>query len=301
LSYSGEEGAALVALLRTQPEKTSWRKLTDRILSCGSAVDVWHSFHPQKLIPEHADAVAIEEAADDLAGWDSQGFAFLAVLDPRYPDRLRNTPVAPPFLFAKGDLREDDHAVAVVGSRKASPVGTAMARGISEALVDQQLAVVSGLAAGIDAAAHDAALKAGGRTVAFIATGINNVFPVGNEELQAKIADRGLLLSQFWPDPRPQKSTFLQRNALIAAYSVAAVVVEAGETSGARHLARQALEQSRPLILMERVTRANAWAKQLLSVPGVYLATGIEDVIEIGRELGLRPVADPPKDDSEAE
>src|ERR1700744_4410475 len=108
------------------------------------------------------------------------------------------------------------------------------ALGRGRARTARHVTVVSGLARGIDTAAHRAALDAGGRTVAVIGTGIGRVYPAENRGLQNEIADRGLLISQFWPDAPPQKHTFLMRNATMSGYGLATVVVEAGEHSGAR-------------------------------------------------------------------
>jgi DNA processing protein len=279
------EHAALVALLRTRPDKLTWRKLTDRVLADGSAVDVWHTFHPESLIPSEEDKAALEESAAELSLWESEGFKFLSALDGNFPPQLRHTPACPPFLFARGELRDQDPAVAVVGSRNASPRGLALATQVTERLVAEGLTIASGLAAGIDAAAHKTALQQGGRTVAFIATGINSSYPAVNRDLQAAIAERGLVFSQFWPDAPPQKASFLQRNALIAAYSLAAVVIEAGENSGARNLARQAVELNRPLILTDLVVDTNDWARQSLSLAGVFQAADPADVVEIVNRL----------------
>lgn len=279
------EHAALVALLKTRPDKLTWRKLTDRILDRGSAVDVWHTFHPESLIPSEDDIAPLEESAAELSRWEGQGLTFLSALDPRFPPQLQQMASSRPFLFARGELRDDDPAVAVVGSRNVSSRGRALTVRVAESLAAEGLTITSGLAAGVDAAAHEAALKVGGRTVAFIATGLNNSYPAVNRDLQAAVAERGLVLSQFWPDAPPQKANFLQRNALIAAYSLAAVVIEAGENSGARNLARHAVEQGRPLILTDLVVTANDWARQMLSVAGVHQATGPADVVEIVKRL----------------
>jgi DNA processing protein len=279
------ENAALVALLKTRPEKLTWRKLTDRILDNGSAIDVWHSFHPESLLPSDDDTAALEESAAALSRWEREGLTFLSALDSHFPRQLQHMAKCPPFLFARGELRDDDPAVAVVGSRNVSPRGLALAEQVAESFVAEGFTITSGLAAGVDAAAHKAALRAGGRTVAVIATGLNNSYPAVNRDLQVAIAERGLVLSQFWPDAPPQKANFLQRNALIAAYSLAAVVIEAGENSGARNLARHAVEQGRPLILTDLVIAANEWARQMLSVAGVHRAAGPADVVEVVKRL----------------
>ena len=213
------------------------------------------------------------------------------MLDNEFPQRLRDVAETPPFVFAQGRIETEDPGLSVVGSRKASPRGLEMAADIATYLVGEGLAVISGLAAGIDAAAHTAALDKGGRTVAFIATGSMHSYPAANQELQAAIVDQGLVLSQFWPDAPPQKQNFLKRNALISAYSLAAIVVEAGETSGARNLARHAVEQGRPLILMDLVVQANIWAQSLTSRSGVYVASGVRELGPLVEQIRSRLIS----------
>ena len=150
-----------------------------------------------------------------------------------------------------------------MGSRQATDRGLAIAAGVARELVSRGVTVVAGLALGIDSAAHRAALADGGRTVAVIGTGINRVYPAENQDLQAEIGSRDLLLSQFWPDAPPQKQNFLMSNATMSGYGLATVVVEAGEHSGARAQARMALEHGRPVILTDLVADRNEWAQAL--------------------------------------
>jgi DNA processing protein len=149
-----------------------------------------------------------------------------------------------------------------------------MAAEVARELAARRLTVVAGLARGIDTAAHSAALAVGGRTVAVIATGISRVYPPENAELHEQIAARGLLLSQFWPDAPPEKHAFLLRNATMSGYSLATVIVEAQERSGARVGARLAIEQGRPVILTDLVVDHNEWARALVGQPAVHVARG---------------------------
>ena len=277
------EHAALVALLQTRPRNLTWRKLTEQVRQAESARDVWTHFNPDQLIPTTDAEAALTAAQTNLRDWHSAGLTFVTMLDSEFPQRLLGPKIKepPPFLFSRGHLRQDDEGVAVVGSRQASPRGIDIATKISAMLVDEGISVISGLAEGIDAAAHSSALDQHGRTVAFIATGINQSYPASNRPLQASVADRGLLLSQFWPDAPPQKPNFLKRNALISAYSMAAIVVEAGENSGARNLAGHAVEQARPLILTDLVAEANEWAKALVDRPDVYVASSLAEIRSI--------------------
>ena len=133
--------------------------------------------------------------------------------------------------------------------------------------------------------AHRAALDAGGRTVAVIATGIGRVYPAENRSLQEEIASRGLVLSQFWPDAPPQKHAFLMRNATMSGYGLATVVVEAGEMSGARSQARVAVEHGRQVILTDRVVDANEWAQNLVGRPGVHVAGSVAAVLDVVEQV----------------
>jgi DNA processing protein len=283
MALASTEQAALVALLQTRPERVTWPEIMADVVAEGSAVSVWQRRTEPAL--ELGIGSPLEAAASEIARWRAQRLTFLTVLDPDYPSRLRGIHQAPPVLFARGSLLPDDPAVSVVGSRAASEQGLAMARGIATALVGDGVTVVAGLALGIDTEAHRAALAADGRTVAVIGTGINRRYPAANAELHEVIAERGLLLSQFWPDAPPQKHTFLMRNATMSGYGLATVVVEAGEQSGARAQARMAVEHGRPVILTDLVVGRNAWAKALVNRPGVHVAASVVDVMSIVRDL----------------
>jgi DNA processing protein len=279
------EQAALVALLQARPTGVSWAEITADVLEAGSALEVWHRLVPAALVDVPGEPDALEAAAQEIIRWTGRDVALATILDENYPVRLRAIHQAPPVLFARGTLIPDDLAVSVVGSRKASDQGLAMAGGVARELVARDVSVIAGLALGIDTAAHRAALAAGGRTVAVIGTGINRVYPAENRKLQEEIAARGLLLSQFWPDAPPQKHTFLIRNATMSGYGLATVVVEAGEHSGARVQARIAVEHGRPVILTGLVVERNAWARALVPRPGVHVADSLASVLQVVDQL----------------
>lgn len=280
MSTATAEHVALVALLRTLSKGQRWATVTEGALECGSATALWEGKVGDALLPDPNLAAAYEQAEADVSSWAEAGCAMVGILDPAYPARLREIHQAPPFLFAAGELKADDPAIAVVGSRKASERGLGIATAIATALAKENVTVLSGLAEGIDAAAHTAALAAGGRTVAIVGTGINKQYPAANRALQDEIAQRGLLLSQFWPDAPPQQHNFLMRNAVMSGYGRATVVVEASERSGARAQARMAVEHGRPVVLTDQVVAANEWAKVLIERPSVYAAHGIEEAME---------------------
>jgi DNA processing protein len=280
-----DERAALVALLQTRPEGLRWAEITTEVLESASAVEVWHRLVPATLVDPPGRLGVLESAARDLDKWASQGSTVVTILDDDYPARLRGIHQAPPVLFARGSLIRDDLAVSVVGSRKASDRGLAVAAGVARELVARDVTVAAGLALGIDTAAHRAALASGGRTVAVIGTGINKVYPAENRDLHQEIATRGLLLSQFWPDAPPQKQNFLMRNATMSGYGLATVVVEAGEHSGARAQARIAVEHGRPVILTDLVVERTDWAQALVGRPGIHVASSLSSVLDIVDQL----------------
>jgi DNA processing protein len=278
------ERATLVALLRARPRGLSWSRLVSEVLERGSAVAAWNALCERSLFDTEADPAQIDRAAKDIAEWTAVGVGFHTFLDSNYPAQLREIHDMPPVLFSRGAIDADEHAVSVVGSRRASESGLRWARSLAETLVEAGTTVVSGLAEGIDTAAHQATLAAGGRTVAVIGTGINRTYPPANTDLQLRIADEGLVLSQFWPDSPPTKASFPLRNATMSGYGRATVVVEAGETSGARIQARVAVEHGRPVILTDRVVHANEWARQLRQRPGVHVVSTVDEVLAVVAE-----------------
>jgi DNA processing protein len=229
--------------------------------------------------------VTIASAARDIEAWAAQGYRVISVLDDDYPAGLRGIHQAPPIIFTMGGVLVEDPGVSVVGSREASAQGIAMAADVARTLCSAGMTVVSGLARGIDTAAHRAALDSGGRTVAVIGTGIGRAYPAENRPLQDEIARRGLVLSQFWPDAGPDKHTFPMRNATMSGYGLATVVVEASEKSGARIQARMAVEHGRQVILTDQVVARNQWAQALLGRPGVHVASSPDGVLEVVEQV----------------
>jgi len=245
---------------------------------------------PEALFPgtTSSGAELVAAAADEIAGCRADGIGVHAFSDDSYPAQLRGIKEAPPWLFTRGELRANDPAVAVIGSRKASARGLGIARSVAESLANREVTVASGLAHGIDTAAHTAALDAGGRTVAVIGTGIRNCYPPANRRLQDRIAEVGLVVSQFRPDAGPTRQSFPMRNAVMSGYAAATLVVEAGETSGARIQARLALGHGRPVILTSHVMQSE-WAQALAAKPGVYVVRSTAELIEAVDGILSRP------------
>ena len=167
-----------------------------------------------------------------------------------YPSWLERIHDPPPALWVRGalDPGEGAHAVAIVGARAATSLGQSFARVLAADLAAAGLTIVSGLARGIDTAAHVGALEAGGRTVAVLGSGIDRPYPHQNAGLAEAIAATGALVSEFPPGTEPWKSNFPRRNRTIAGWSRLVVVVEAGERSGALITARVALEEGRDVM-----------------------------------------------------
>lgn len=212
----------------------------------------------------------LENCLSAVREWRRAGIRLLGIHQSEYPRQLRDLADPPPVLFARGrPLTIAPTPVAVIGSRAASGTGLRAAASLARELAASGRTVVSGLAAGIDAAAHSEALRHGGYTVAVVGTGLRHTYPPQHFELQESIAQRGTLVSQFLPDTPPSRLTFPKRNAVMSGISTATVIVEASARSGARIQARHALQQGRPLFL-HRLVLSNEWAKQLLGRPGVH-------------------------------
>jgi DNA processing protein len=285
--WNDAERAALVALLRARPKDMKWPEIVSKVDARESAFDLWYELFPPNLLDDEPRELV--EARRDITAWQAAGLGFLTFLDDDYPAQLRAVHDLPPVLFHRGTLVPGDVAVSVVGSRNASAQGLSIARSVAAGLVDRGISVVSGLAKGIDTAAHTATLEAGGRAVAVIGTGINRYYPAENRPLQDRVAAEGLLLSQFWPDAPPGKHTFPMRNSVMSGYGRATIVVEAGEQSGARIQARRAVAHGRPVILTDLVVRANNWAKAMVDQPGVHVADSTATVMSLVEKIAADP------------
>ena len=209
----------------------------------------------------------------------------------RFPALLAQIPNPPAELWTRGDASIcDKPAVAIVGARAASSGGMAIAATIAGDLARAGIVVVSGLARGIDSAAHRAALDAGGKTVAVLGTGIDIVYPAEHRELTERIARDGLLLTEFWPGAAPEVSHFPRRNRIISGLSLGVVVVEAAEQSGSLITARLAADQGREVMVVPGPVLGgrNRGAHALIR-DGAKL---VESAVDILQELGM--VTGPP-------
>jgi DNA processing protein len=278
---STRERAAVLALMARR--KVHWSRLAGSIEEFGSALGLLEELEEAKdprLFPVEGGAVTLDQLEERVIAYEGEGIHLITVLDAAYPMNLRMVHDRPPALFVRGVLTPaDERSVAVVGSRKASDEGLEKAAEIARDLVTRDYVIVSGLAAGIDTAAHRGALDSGGRTVAVIGTGLRHHFPKQNAELQDQIARKSAVISQFWPGQEPRRWTFPQRNAVMSGFARASVIVEAGNKSGARMQARLAVEHGRPVFLLRSLLR-HEWAKTYAeSRPGTYVVDGGEEVV----------------------
>lgn len=181
--------------------------------------------------------------------WDqiqAQDVNFLIWLDDSYPSRLKEIAQPPPVLYARGEfVPQDDWAVAIVGTRRVTPYGRQVTEEMAGFLARNGVTVVSGLARGVDSIAHSAALKAGGRTIAVLGSGVDNVYPPENRGLAEEIISNGALVSDYALGTPPEAGNFPPRNRIISGLSRAVVIIEAGKKSGALITASFAAEQGR--------------------------------------------------------
>ena len=235
------------------------------------------------------------EVEDQLARLDRAGGRLVTWQDASYPDLLRHIPDPPLFLYALGEPCERDAlAVALIGSRDASAYGRQMTAQIGEGLAARGLTIVSGLARGIDAAAHAAALRAGGRTIAVLGSGIDVIYPSEHHPLSMQIARNGAVVSEYPMGTPPDAENFPGRNRIISGLSLGTVVVEAAERSGSLITARYAAEQGRDVFAVPGPVGARTRGTHQLLRDGAALVEGADDVLrEIAPHLRVaaRPAA----------
>jgi DNA processing protein len=211
------------------------------------------------------------------------GCGVMTLADGDYPERLREIFDPPPVLWVRGDRALlSAPAIAVVGTRAPSPYGTGMAEMLSRDLAARRMVILSGMARGVDTAAHKGALNAGGRTVAVWGTGLDVIYPKENKRLAEDIViSGGTIVSEQPMGTFPAPQNFPLRNRIISGMSVGVLVVEAGEQSGTRVTARCALEQNRDVYAVPgNVTSRNAWGPNTLIKQGARLVATWEDVWE---------------------
>lgn len=288
------DAAARLRLIRTQGiGPVTYRQLIGRFGSADAALEALPMLARRGggKPPPIADAGAI---AREMAATERAGARYLFLDDADYPRSLAEIENAPPALIVRGDVRLA-HApcVAIVGARNASAAACRFARELAHALADAGATVVSGLARGVDTAAHVGALG-GGSTIGVIASGIDIGFPPENRDLQERVAGEGLLIAEQPPGTEPRARHFPYRNRIIAGLSAGTVVVEAAPKSGSLITARLAGEFGREVMAVPgSPLDPRAQGCNLLIREGATLVQNAADVLEQIRPIDARAVRSP--------
>ena len=250
----------------------------------GSWEKAWNQLkkHPADLpLGKEVDIDAEWQKLEDL------GIKLVLEKDPDFPPRLKEIPWIPLGIYVKvSPLKNDEKLVAIVGTRKATMQGKIIARRFASQLSENGLTVVSGLALGIDAAAHEGALNAQGKTIAVLANGLDSVYPRQNEALAKKIlSSGGSLISEYPPGTASLPKNFIERNRIVSGLSLGTILVEAPPGSGSLATARFALEQNREIFVVPGpIDNQNYAGSHELIKAGACLITSIDDVL---RNLNL--------------
>ncbi|HCU57503.1 MAG TPA: DNA-protecting protein DprA [Anaerolineaceae bacterium] len=221
----------------------------------------------------------------------SQNISVLTLSEPEYPRLLREIAQPPPVLYIRGSLTpEDDFSIAMVGTRKVTPYGQQITRDTSTFLAGHGLTIVSGLARGVDALAHQHALKAGGRTIAVLGSGVDVIYPPEHRKLAEAMIENGAIISDYPLGTKPEGVNFPPRNRIISGLSLATIVIEAGDRSGALITADFAVEQGRDVFAVPgNVLSPMSQGTNRLIQNGAYAMISPQDVLDA---LGLEQVSD---------
>jgi len=278
------------------PQAAYMASLTE-LESCGVPARVAQAIFAQ---------AALKDAEGEVERATKSGCEVVAMDSEDYPPILKQIPDAPLFLYVRGDVRVlSGLAVAMVGTRRPSAYGSSVAHRLAHDLAQRQLVVVSGLARGVDSAAHRGALEAQGKTVAVLGSGLDVIYPRENKRLVEEIAKSGAVISEFPLGTGPTPENFPIRNRIISGLSLGVVVVEAAEYSGSLITARLAVEQNREVFAVPgNITSAQSFGPNHLIKQGAKLVDQWMDVIEEfppevrrrllppGEESGVGPIGE---------
>jgi DNA processing protein len=261
--------------------RLAWEATADELRAAGLDRRALQSLLSEReKLDLDAEVARLEKAGVKVVTWQS----------PEYPERLRNIYHPPPVLYLRGSLKPvDEWSVAVVGTRRATVYGKEAARNIARELARAGVTVVSGMARGIDATAHTAALDAGGRTIAVLGSGVDVVYPAENRRLMGRAIEQGAVLSEYTLGTPPEASNFPPRNRIISGLAQGVVIVEAAERSGALITADYAVEQGRDVFAVPgNMFNRNSVGCNRLIQQGAKLVLSVDDILE---ELNLTMVA----------
>lgn len=234
-----------------------------------------------------AERVILVRSGVDLDNYleraNRQGIKILTWDDVLYPPRLKEIDQPPPVLYFRGGLiPEDTWAVAVVGTRRVSTYGRQVTEDIGSFLAANGVTIVSGLARGVDAIAHQSALNAGGRTIAVLGCGVDRIYPPEHTQLAGRIMANGAILSDYAMGTPPDASNFPPRNRIISGLSMATVIVEAGETSGALITAQFAIDQGREVFAVPgNILAPQSKGTNKLIAQGAHPLLSVQDLLDI--------------------
>ncbi|HMC13129.1 MAG TPA: DNA-processing protein DprA [Gallionellaceae bacterium] len=253
--------------------------------------------HVKPAVAERIAQGMNESELSPLADWlASQGNSIVTLADADYPQVLLNIPDPPPLLYTKGSRALLNHpSLAIVGSRNATAQGINHADAFSHALSMAGLCIVSGMAHGIDSAAHRGGLRAPGSSIAVVGTGLDRIYPAANRELAHALAREGLLLSEFPLGTPPLAANFPRRNRIISGLSLGCLVVEAGMQSGSLITARMALEQGREVFAIPgSIHSPQAKGCHHLIKQGAKLVESAQDILdELGHYVAIKSSTHP--------
>ncbi|QRP20930.1 DNA-processing protein DprA [Corynebacterium macginleyi] len=280
LTRPEEQNADILRLLRADLGLSQIER-TDELVRLGDAQFVINE-HSRTLFASHAS----EE--EEIEQWKNQGYNLVNILEDTYPTVLRDVRESPAILYWQGKLETGEKGVSIVGSREASHEALEASFQLAKSLAQRKIPVISGLARGVDTAAHEGAIAAGGRTIAIMGTGLDRTSPVTNRALREKIqTGDGLVLSQFEPGAPVKKFNFPMRNAVMSGYGLATIVMAATEKSGTRHQVKAALNHGRKVIFTGTVANTVRWAKRLVDENKAIRVTSLAEAVDASIEVTL--------------
>jgi len=284
-----QERQAIIGLsLVTEIGPRRFKNLMDRFGS-GSAVlaaGATEIAAVEDILPRIAGKIAgprlLDEAGREIEKARASGAEIITCADDGYPEAFRNIPDSPIVIYVRGKISEEDSlSVAIVGTRHPTSYGRAAAERFSREFADCGVTTVSGLARGIDTEVHCASVSAGARTIAVLGNGLNRHYPPENRKLEDKIVRQGALISEFAMDVSPDRGNFPRRNRLISAFSLATLVVEADEKSGALITAKYSAEQGKDVFALPGpVFSIYSRGPHMLIKQGAHLAETASDIFE---------------------
>lgn len=283
----------IAARLSPSMDVVKYAKLLEQVGTLGGALEnALEDECFQQLKVALASSATVAAAQQSLKGWRRLGIGAVPLGDPRYPDQLLEIADPPRILFYRGDWEQHDlnaPALSIVGARRADPVGCDLAQHFGREISQYGGCVVSGLAIGIDGAAHRGTLTStrSFSTIAVLGNGLETVYPRYHERLAFEILEcGGLLISQFEPDQKPYPANFLNRNRIVAALSQGTLVIQASKQSGSLVTAKNAVEYGRELFVVPGSLHDSRFAgsNELLK-HGAYLVTEVQDIWDVLPDL----------------